>query len=216
MALECCGTAAYSVGPMDYMHPYEKLSLFTVGLILGLFLIGLHGLMLLKPDSSQRFLKRFPRDPLMGQILLGIGMLWFWLLVAPENLGVFSKLNMDFGEFNSAKPILRILVPVTLVFVCFSVRDFLAVRALGLLCLMAAAPLLESAFLKEPSSRLLIPIYTYAMITISLFWVGKPYVFRDLVEWATRSSVRWNGLALGGLAYGIATTACALLFWRGF
>lgn len=201
---------------MDYMHPYEKLSLFTVGLMLGLFLIGVHAFMLLKPDLSQRFLKRFPRDPLMGQILLGIGMLWFWLLVAPENLGIFSKLNMDFGEFNSAKPILRILVPVTLVLVCISVRDFLAVRALGLVCLMAAAPLLESAFLKEPDSRLLIPIYTYAMITIALFWVGKPYVFRDLVDWATRSSVRWNGLALGGLAYGIATTACALLFWRGY
>lgn len=201
---------------MDYMHPYEKLSLFTVGLMLGLFLIGVHGFMLLKSDLSQRLLKRFPRDPLMGQLLLGFGLIWFWLLVAPENLGIFSKLSMDFGEFNSAKPILRILVPVSFVLVCVSVRDFLAVRALGLVCLMAASPLLESAFLKEPGSRLLIPIYTYAMITIALFWVGKPYVFRDLVDWATRSSARWNALALAGLAYGIATTACALLFWRGF
>lgn len=201
---------------MDYMHPYEKLSLFTVGLILGLFLIGLHGFMLLQPRLSQNFLKRFPRDAMMGQVLLGIGLFWFWLLVAPDNLGIFSKLRMDFGEFNSAKPVLRILVPLSLVLVSISVRDFLAVRALGLVCLMAASPLLESAFLKDPATRMLIPIYTYAMITAALFWVGKPYLFRDLVDWATRSELRWNGLACAGFAYGVAVTTCALLFWRGY
>jgi hypothetical protein len=198
------------------MHPYEKLSLFTVGLILGVWLIGLHAIMLWKPLETQKFLKKFPRDPLMGQLILGIGLGWFWLLIAPSGWGVLSALQMDFGDFNAAKPILRVLVPISLVLVSMSVRDFLAVRALGLLGLMAAAPLLEAAFLKDPSSRLLVPIFAYAMITVSLFWVGKPYIFRDWVNWVTADQRRWKLLSFCGLVYGIATVVCAMSYWRGY
>ncbi len=201
---------------MQYKHAYENLPLFGVGLVFGVLLIAMHVVMLAKPEPVQRFLKRFPRDPLMGQILMAVGMLWFWLLVAPENLGILSSLCMDFGEFNQVKPVLRIAVPVVLVLVCISIRDFLAVRALGLCCLMVAAPLLEAAFLKDPSSRLLIPIYAYAMITAALFWVGKPYLFRDWVDWATRHQSRWRLLSLCGLGYGVAVVVCAVAFWRGY
>ena len=201
---------------MDPMHPYEQLSLFTVGLILAIWLIGLHAIMLAKPAMMQEFLKKFPRDPMMGQILLGIGLAWFWLLIAPDNLGKLSALAMDLGEFNGAKGILRILVPVTLILVAISVRDFLAVRALGVVGLMVASPLLESAFLKDPSSRLLIPIFAYALLTASLFWVGMPYLFRDAVAWVTADQKRWTACSLAGLCYGFATLVCALAFWRGY
>ncbi len=201
---------------MNPMHPYEQLSLFTVGLILGVSLIGSHALMLAKPAMVQGFLKSFPRNPLLGQILLGIGLAWFWLLIAPEGMGVISSLAMDLGEFNGAKPMLRILVPVTLVLVVMSVRDFLAVRALGVVGLMLASPLLESAFLKDPSSRLLVPIYAYGLLTASMFCVGMPYLFRDAVNWATADAKRWNLLSFAGLAYGVATVACAFAFWRGY
>lgn len=198
------------------MHPYEHLSLFTVGLILAVWLIGSHALMLVKPAMVQGFLKKFPRDPMIGQVLLGIGLAWFWLLIAPENLGKLSALAMDLGEFNGAKPMLRILVPVSLFLVATSVRDFLAVRALGVVGLMVASPLLESAFLKDPSSRLLIPIYAYALLTASMFWVGMPYLFRDAVTWATANPGRWRMLSLAGLGYGVATLVCAFAFWRGY
>lgn len=201
---------------MDPMHPYEHLSLFTVGLILGLWLIGLHAFMLVRPLMAQDFLKKFPRNPMMGQILLGIGLAWFWLLIAPDNLGKLSALAMDLGEFNGAKPILRILVPVSLVLVTVSVRDFLAVRALGVVGLMIASPLLESAFLKDPSSRLLVPIFAYALLTASLFWVGMPYLFRDAVTWVTIDQKRWKILSLAGLGYGVATLVCSFAFWRGY
>jgi hypothetical protein len=201
---------------MDPMHPYEQLSLFTIGLILAIWLIGLHAIMLAKPAMMQEFLKKFPRDPMMGQILLGIGLAWFWLLIAPDNLGKLSALAMDLGEFNGAKGILRILVPVTLILVAISVRDFLAVRALGVVGLMIASPLLESAFLKDPSSRLLVPIFAYALLTASLFWVGMPYLFRDAVAWLTADQKRWTACSLAGLCYGFATLVCALAFWRGY
>ena len=170
--------------------------------------------MLMKPAMVQGYLKKFPRDPLAGQILMGLGMFWFWLLVAPDGFGIFSSLQMDLGEFNGAKPLLRILVPATLLAVVLSVRDFLAVRALGVVGLMVASPLLESAFLKDPASRLLVPIYAYGLLTVSMFFVGMPYLFRDAVTWVTADAKRWNLLSLLGLGYGVATLVCALAFWR--
>jgi hypothetical protein len=201
---------------MDAMHPYERLSLFTVGLILGCALIAVHVFMLARPQLAQGFLKSFPRNAVLGQILLGLGLAWFWLLVAPASMGTLGALAMDLGEFNNAKPLLRILIPITMVLVVISVRDFLAVRALGVLGLLAAAPLLESAFLKDPATRLLVPIYAYGLLTASLFWVGMPYLFRDAVDWVTAESKRWNAMVLGGLAYGVALVICALAFWRGY
>ncbi len=201
---------------MDPMHPYQHLPLFTMGLVLAAWLIGIHALMLVKSEAARGFMKKFPRNDALGQILLGIGLFWFWLLIAPTGLGKLSALTMDLGEFNGAKRALQILVPVSLVLVCRSVRDFLAVRALGLLGLMAAAPLLAAAFQKDPQSRLLVPIYAYAMLTASMFCVGMPYLFRDAVTWVTADNKRWNLCALAGLGYGVATLVCAFLFWRNY
>ncbi len=201
---------------MDPMHPYQHLPLFTTGLVLGLFLIAFHALLLAKPADCQAFLKKFPRNDQLGQIILGLGLFWFWLLIAPKGLGKLSALSMELGEFNNAKGLLQILVPITLVLVCRSVRDFLAVRALGLLGLMIAAPLLGCAYLEDPQSRLLIPIYAYGLLTASMFWVGMPYLFRDAVSWITADPKRWTLMAGVGLVYGVATVICAFAFWRGY
>ncbi|MDP4646113.1 MAG: hypothetical protein NWS80_03195 [Akkermansiaceae bacterium] len=201
---------------MDARHPYEQIPLFTAGILLAVWLIASHSLMIAKPALVQGWLKKFPRNPLAGQIILGIALAWFWLLIAPDGMGKLSALQMDLGDFNNIKPLLRLLVPAALVAVVISVRDFLAVRALGVLGLMIAAPLLEAAFLKDPQSRLLVPIFAYALLTKSMFWVGMPYLFRDAVTWATATKSRWMIVSFAGLAYGIATLICAFAFWRGY
>lgn len=203
--------------PSQAIHAYEKLPLFVAGLVLALWLIGLHGVMLVKAEAMQGFLKKFPRNHALGQGLIAAGLIWFWLIVAPTGRGFAHALAMDLGEqFNALKPILRLAVPVAIVLLAISIKEFLAVRALGLLGLMAAAPLLESAFLKDPSSRLLIPIYSYVMIFVSLYLVGMPYLFRDAVNWLTARPARWRTACALGLAYGVAVLVCALLFWRGY
>jgi hypothetical protein len=198
------------------MHLYERLPLYGTGLVLGVWLVAMHALMLVKPEPVQRFLKRFPRDKQLGQVLLAIGLLWFWLLVAKPGKGILHALAMDLGEFNPLKDYLRFLVPIAIVAVGISIKEFLAVRALGLLGLMVAAPLLDAAFLKDPQSRLLVPIFAFVLIIKSLYWVGMPYLFRDTVTWATASPKRWQMLSAAGLAYGVAVIACALMFWRGY
>ncbi len=198
------------------MHLYERLPLFSTGLVLGVFLIVLHAFLLLRAKGCQNFLRKFPRNQKLGQWLLGVGMLWFWLLIAPQNKGFISFLAMDMTDFNAYKPIVRLLLPILFVLVAMSITEFLSVRAFGLLGLLVAQPLLDAAFLRDPSSRLLIPLWTYALITVSLFSVGMPYLFRDAVTWVTATPGRWKGCCGAGLLYGVAVVACALSFWRGF
>lgn len=195
------------------MHLYEKIPLNTVGYVLAAWLIALHLWMLLKPEESKNFFIKLPRNRTLGPWLMGAGMLWFWLLVAPDGLGPLSKLQMDLGEFNRAKNIMRILVPIAAAGMILHVKEFLAVRAIGLLALMAAAPLLYAAYLEPPASRLLIPIFAYGMIFKGLFWVGMPFLLRDAITWVTKTDSRYRLASLGGLGYGVAVLVCAILWW---
>jgi len=180
------------------------------GYALAAWLIGFHLWMLLKSEDSQKFMKRFPRNYMLGAVLMGIGMFWFWLLIVP---GGKSPLEMDLGEFNSAKKALMVLVPVAAYMMITQVREFLAVRATGLLCLMAAAPLLYASFQVWPTGKHLMPIYAYGMLTAGLFFVGMPYLMRDAINWATKTNGRWKALAAGGLGYGVAVLVCSILWW---
>jgi hypothetical protein len=98
------------------------------------------------------------------------------------------------------------LVPLSFFLVIIYVPEFLAVRALGTLMILAASPLLHAAFLQPQTSRLLIPILAYVWAIVGMFLVGLPYLLRDWIDWVTQSATRWRLAAIGGAAYG------ALLF----
>jgi len=195
------------------MHPYEKISLDTAGYLLAAWLLGLHLWMLLKPEKSKDFFVNLPRNKLIAPWLIGAGMFWFWLLVAPDGLGPLSKLQMDLGEFNQAKNMLRIIIPIAALGMITYVKEFLAVRGLGLLALMAAAPLLYAAYLEQPLSRLLVPLYAYALVFGGLFWVGMPFTLRDMITWVTKTESRYRASAFAGLGYGLIVLICAILWW---
>src|SRR6267154_3599926 len=167
------------------------LSLHTAGVIAGAFLvlIGLFGL--LKPDFSS-VVQRFPRSHLAGVFLLTICLVWtFWLLA-----------TIQMGEFSAFRRPLLIALPIGYGLVLRFVGEFLAVRSLGILCLLAAQPLLDAAFLRYETSRLLVTVLAYLLVLAGLFWVAIPYVLRDQINWSTRSIFRWRFLHLIALIYG--------------
>src|SRR6266481_3566963 len=168
-----------------------QLSLHTVGIVVGavLILIGLLGL--LKPDFAN-LMQRFPRSHIAGVVLLTICLAWTFWLVA----------TIQMGEFSSFRRPLLIALPIGYVLTLFFVDEFLAVRALGILCLLAAEPLLDSAFLRYETSRLLLTVFAYLLIIAGLFWVAIPYVLRDQINWTARSVFRWRCLHAIALVYG--------------
>ena len=120
---------------------------------------------------------------------------------------------MDMGEFYPARPWLQTILPLTYVLVILFVDEFLAVRAIGAFLLLLACPFLEAAFLRDPDTRLFIPILAYTWILIGMFWVGMPYLMRDMISWATKTDGRWKGLCIAGILYGAAMLICAILYW---
>ncbi len=176
------------------------LSLKTMGLLLGLVLIAKHLWAFMQPAKAMALLKQFPRHKGWGIVLLGICMVWTLFLVA----------CMDLGEFYTFRRWLLILVPVTFFLVITFVPEFLAVRALGTLMLLAASPVLHAAFLQPQTSRLLLPILAYAWILAGMFFVGMPYLMRDGAQWASASTGRFKALVLGGAAYGAIMFVAAL------
>src|SRR6266481_2584012 len=175
------------------------LSLQTVGIIAGAFLILISLPGLLKPDLAS-VAQQFPRSRLAGVILLTADLAWsFWLLA-----------TMEMGEFSAFRRPLLIALPIGYVLVLRFVDEFLAVRALGILCLLAAEPLLDAAFLRYETSRLLVTVLAYLLIIAGLFWVTMPYLLRDQINWSAHSNARWRTVHGIGAAYGLTILACAL------
>jgi len=189
------------------MALYEKiyvhgLPMKPVGIVLGLLLILAHGIALLRPAATQRFLKSFPRNKAIGVALLVIATAWTWFLVR----------HMDMGEFFTWRQRLLLVVPIGAVLMALFADEFLSVRALGCLLLLTAAVVLRSAFLKDPwIPKLLLPILSYVWVICGLFWVGMPYLMRDGIYWITQNAGRlkiasWLGLVYGLVLIGVAAT----------
>ena len=176
-----------------------SISLHTAGLIAGLLLVLLSLAALFTP--ARNFLPQFPRSWFAGSLLLTIDLVWsIWLLA-----------TMEMGEFSGFRRPLLIILPVGFFLVLRFVDEFLAVRALGILCLLAAEPLLDAAFLRPETSRLLIAALAYLMIVAGLVWVTMPYLLRDQIQWSTKSDGRWRFLSGFGFAYGALILVCAFV-----
>ncbi len=175
------------------------LSLKAAGILAGLFLLLVSLPSLFKPTLGRDWFTQLPRSRPAGVLLLTIAFIWtFWLLA-----------TMEMGEFSSFRKPLLFALPVGYFLVLRFVNEFLAVRALGILYLLAAEPLLEAAFLRYEWSRLLVTVFAYVLIVKGLFFVTMPYVMRDHIDWGTRTSGRWLSLNAAALAYGAALLAFA-------
>jgi len=175
------------------------LSLRSAGIVAGAFLVLISLPGLLKPDLAP-IAQRFPRSRLAGLILITLDLLWtLWLLA-----------TIEMGEFAAFRRPLLIAVPIGYVLVLRFVDEFLAVRALGILCLLIAEPLLDAAFFRQEPGRLLVTLLAYFLIVAGLFWVMMPYILRDKINWAARSAARWRLLHGLALAYGAVILGFAL------
>src|ERR1700732_54224 len=188
---------------MEYPPRVYDLSLHTVGLVVGFLLLAIHLIALIRPEQTKSWLVQLPRSKPLGIGLLAVDSVWaFWLVS-----------NMDLGEFSQYRTWLQIGVPIAFVLTMIFVDEFLAVRALGMLALLAAEPVLSAAFLRPEITRLLVVILAYVWLTLGLFWVGMPYILRDQIQWITRTGSRFRTLTLAGLVYGFVVLICAVTIY---
>jgi hypothetical protein len=180
------------------------LKLETALVLTGLFLLVIHGLALWKPVQAQAWLRTLPRSKPVGTVLLIVATLWFWILVK----------TIDLGEFTNWQNTLLLIIPIAGLLTFFYVEEFLAARALGMVLLLAAEPLLEAAFLRPELTRLFLVALVYVWIVFALFWIGMPYTLRDHLNWVLASKKRWRAAAFAGLAYGALLLLLPATFGR--
>lgn len=178
-------------------------SLRAVGLTVGALLLVSHAAAFAMPERLVPLLKNFPRSKRAGLALCTAAAIWaFWLAA-----------TMDLGEFTPNRTMICIAVAAGAVLVPMFAEEFLAVRALGILALLAAEPLLGAAFLRPETTRLLLVILAYAWAVAGLLLVGAPYLLRDAIAWITAGTRRYRLVAVSGMAYGAALVAVSLLFF---
>ena len=183
---------------------YEPgIPLKLMGILIALWFIASHVFALAKPDLVKPWLKAFPRNEKIGTVLIIIAFAWTFVIWSCMDLGEFFKIE---------KPVQLILV-AGCVGVIVYVKEFLAVRSLGFLMILAAAPILDSAFLKEPQTRLLIVALAYALALKGMFWVGMPYLMRDQINWVLAKDSRYKIGAIAGAVYGVVVLVCAVVWW---
>lgn len=183
---------------MIYLIPLQ-----ITGLVAGLLLIVGHGFALLQPQATTSMAVAFPRSRAAATVLLAIASIWSFLLVQ----------SIDLGEFSPLRTVMLVAIVAGAVLSWIYVPEFLAVRSLGMLLLLAAEPLLESAVLRSEPSRLLLVVLAYVWVISGLFLVGMPYLLRDAISWAVKTPLRLKLGAMFGTLYGIALVVCAIVFW---
>jgi len=183
---------------MIYLLPLK-----LVGLTVGLLLILGHAVAFFQEVRVKAWLKTFPRSRAMATLLIAVAAVWSFLLIR----------SIDLGEFSGLRQIILVAIPVGAVLSWIYVPEFLAARALGMVLLLAAEPLLESAVLRDEPSRLLLVVLAYGWVVAGLFLVGMPFLLRDAIGWVTATAMRWRLATLGGIAYGLAVLIAALFLW---
>ncbi|MEM1294713.1 MAG: hypothetical protein AAGH89_05065 [Verrucomicrobiota bacterium] len=189
-----------------YNAIYEDLTLRQAGVILGIILMVIHAIAYVQRPQVMNFLVALPRNRKAGIVLLIIATAWSFLMIS----------EMDLGEFYTIRQMVKFFLPIGCFLVIQYVDEFLSVRALGAIMMLAAAPFLNAAFLEPPTTRLLIPFIAYIWIIVGMFWVGMPFLMRDWIKWLGEKENRYQIGCISGAAYGLLTLICAVSFWSGY
>jgi len=183
------------------------MSLFSATLLPGLFLIALGALLLAGAGNSLvvSTLKAVPRSPYATALFWGGGALWFLYVV-------WNISQADLVVFDSPKPFVLIFAVLALAAVYY-VPDFLAVRGLCVIALLAAQDVLMGLFGEyDHPLRLFATSLAYAAIVLAIYFACVPYRARDFLDWLFARAQRPRALGAAMLAYGALLAVIAFTY----
>lgn len=181
------------------------MTLTTATLLPGLFLIALGALLLVGNSAIVAMFKALPRSQAAAIVFFGGGALWFVLKL-------WGLSQADLILVQSPKP-LMIGFSVLAVLAFFYLPDFLAVRGLSVLMLLAGSPLLAAAFGEyDQPQRLFMVSAVYVGLALALYLGAVPFRLRDFFQWLFARPGRARMLGGGLLGYGALLAAVAFTY----
>jgi len=179
---------------MDPLPPsFATPNLPLVAVLIGLLLVGSHLVGLMAPEPVIAWAKKFPRSRFWGTALLLLAALWA--------LGITA--TTDLGEFSPMRSMVMTAIVIGAVLLWKFVPDFLSSRSLGFLLLLAAHPVLETTFLQHGLLKIALAVLAYAWALAGLFFVGMPYLHRDIIGWVSKKPYLWKMHCWFGFLYGL-------------
>jgi len=177
------------------------MSLLLATLLPGLLLAGLGAALLAGSPAIVSMFKALPRSRAATFVFFYGGVLWF--LERVWNLS-----PADFGEYRG---LLFIGSAAVAVLAFLYVPDFLAVRGLCILVLLAGGPLMAPGYLKfdHPQQNFL-TVFVYVCIVLALWLGAQPWQLRDFFQWLFATSKRPR--VFGGALLGYGLLLCAVAF----
>ena len=174
---------------MTYFAVSLKITAIVVGLIY--FLLHLPGA--IAPGPAAHRLRLLPRNYPLGVVLMLAATLWFVVLTG----------LMDLGELSGLRVQLMALWAIAGILVVIFVPGFLAIRGLGCLLLLAAALILDAAFLVQLSARYVMTLLAYLWAISGMVLVYSPHLGRNMIEYATETRGRLQAFCWPGVVFGL-------------
>ena len=184
------------------------MTLFAATLSAAVLLLAPGLVLLWNGPAVERVARAFPRSQAAAYVFFGGGALWFLDLIA--HLG-----PADFGEYRQILIFIFAAVGLGAFFVS---RDFLAVRGVAILLLLAARPALDASMIytPPPETRVWLNGFIYIAIVASIYFGTVPYQARDFIGWLFFKSSRPRVLGALCAAYGVALAVLATTYYQKY
>ncbi|HWN94829.1 MAG TPA: hypothetical protein VNT99_07340 [Methylomirabilota bacterium] len=182
----------------------SDLKLSTLSIILGLIVALPSVFGLLKPKAFAEAVRKFPRHTAVGYVLMLLGTAWFLYYVSQESV----------ADFASMKKIFFLLFGAVGIGACFFVKDYLPVRGLAVLLLLAAKLMVDTARWEDTEWRLVIATWAYAMAIAGMWFTISPWRLRDILNWSVATESRTRVTSGLRMAFGLFVVVLGLTVFK--
>lgn len=181
-----------------------NLNLSTVAAGLGLLVTLPNAYGVLRPEGFASAARKFPRFTPIGYVLTLLATLWFIHYVSLET-------NQDFIHLKS---MLYYVFGAVGLGTCLFVQDYLPVRGLAALFLLAAKLMVDTARDVETGWRLVIVTWAYVLVLAGMWFTVSPWRMRDLILWSTATETRTRLTCGVRMAFGLFVVLLAFTAFR--
>ena len=138
-------------------------------------------------------MRAFPRSKIATVIFFGGATVWF----------LYNIWHLSAADFGDYKNILLVGFAAIALFAFKSVPDFLAVRGLSILILLAAMPLLMAGYMNYEHPLIYFQKgFVYLCISLAIWLGAQPYRLRNFLEFISAKPNRTVMLGAASLGYG--------------
>src|SRR6185369_10270680 len=159
---------------------------------------------LLKPKAFAEAARKFPRQTPVGYVLVLLGTAWFLYYLSQESVSDFANMKKYF----------YILFGAVGIGTCLFVQDYLPVRGLAVLFLLAAKLMVDTARWENTEWRLVIATWAYVLAIAGMWFTISPWRLRDILNWSVATESRARTINGFRVAFGVFVIALGLTVFK--